>query len=45
LLTWLDDSVFDVDDPSVPEEKKNGFTFSAADEAVSLRFLLIFKLH
>ncbi|CAM6101353.1 unnamed protein product [Calypogeia fissa] len=29
----LADSVFDLDDPSIPEDKKNGFTFSAADEA------------
>ena len=34
--TWLfDGSVFDVDDPSIPEPRKNGFTFTATDESVS----------
>eukprot|EP00850_Spirogloea_muscicola_P009041 SM000050S16966 [mRNA] locus=s50:83490:91142:+ [translate_table: standard] len=35
----LADSVFDVDDPTVPEEQQNGFTFTALDEA-GLNFAL-----
>ncbi|KAG6554493.1 hypothetical protein Mapa_003871 [Marchantia paleacea] len=35
----LNDSVFDADDSSYPEEKKNGFTFSAANEG-GLNFAL-----
>lgn len=27
-------SVFDVDDANIPEDKKNGFTFTATDENV-----------
>eukprot|EP00850_Spirogloea_muscicola_P013368 SM000090S24330 [mRNA] locus=s90:359168:366788:+ [translate_table: standard] len=35
----LADSVFDVDDPTIPEEQQNGFTFTALDEA-GLNFAL-----
>lgn len=35
-LSWVDGSVFDVDDESLPFEERNGFSFTNPDEEVSV---------